>query len=75
MAEPSPVFYSFLKELFLLDFHLTMMGKKFYERDVPRIADNLEALAQEQAKANQLKERELNIREEELKRQNKPSQN
>lgn len=76
MAQSLPVFFLFTsKGVGYMDFHLTMMGKRFYEHDVPKIAKNLETLAQEQAKANQLKERELDIREKELNKQHNPSQN
>jgi hypothetical protein len=36
-----------------------MMGKRFYEGDVPRIAKALEEVAIEMKRANDLKEKEL----------------
>ena len=48
-------------------FFQTQMGHRFYNHDVPNIAQSLEKLATEQAKANELKERELLLKERELK--------
>jgi hypothetical protein len=42
-----------------IEFFQTPMGRKFYERDVPKIANTLEDIAKELKRANDLKEREL----------------
>jgi hypothetical protein len=42
-----------------------MLGKKFYESDVPRIARAIEKVAAEMERANDLKEKELGIKGEE----------
>ena len=41
------------------DFFQTIMGRKFYEGDVPRIAKSLDDIAKELKRANDLKEKEL----------------
>ncbi|MCM3711097.1 hypothetical protein [Sporosarcina luteola] len=48
------------------EFYQTMMGRKFYERDVVDIIKQLKKIANEMERANELKERELRIREQEL---------
>lgn len=41
------------------EFFQTRMGKKFYEADVPRLANALEQIAKEMKRANDMKEEEL----------------
>lgn len=67
--------------LFVIDFHQTVMGKKFIERDVPyliHVIEELNELKKDELemyskhvfaleKQNLLKERELELKEEELK--------
>lgn len=43
----------------MVQFFQTMLGKKFYEGDVPRIAKALENIGQELKRQNDLKEKEL----------------
>lgn len=43
----------------MTEFFQTIMGKKFYERDVPKITNALEDIAKELKRANDLKELEL----------------
>ena len=47
----------------MTDFFQTMMGRKFYEADVPRVARALEDIAKELRRANDLKEQELGLTE------------
>ncbi|MCM3638184.1 hypothetical protein M3152_10645 [Sporosarcina luteola] len=48
------------------EFFQTMMGRKFYERDVVDIIEQLKKIVNEMERANELKERDLRIREQEL---------
>lgn len=43
----------------MIQFFQTVMGKRFYEGCVPRIAKALETIGQELKRANDLKEQEL----------------
>lgn len=44
-------------------FFQTRMGQKFYEHDVPYIADSLHKIFVELQRANDLKEKELNLKD------------
>ena len=48
----------------MIQFFNTLMGRKFYEADVPRIAKALENIAIELKKQNELKEKELQQKNE-----------
>ena len=48
------------------EFFQTMMGRKFYERDVTDIVAHLKKISNELERANELKERELRLKEQEL---------
>jgi hypothetical protein len=43
----------------MTEFFQTMMGQKFYQGDIPRIADALEKIAKELKRQNDLKEKEV----------------
>lgn len=47
----------------MADFHNTSMGRRFFECDIPHIADSLSDIAKELRRQNDLKERELNRQE------------
>lgn len=44
-------------------FHLTGLGRKFYEHDIPEIASQLKSIAHGIEESNKLKQRELKILE------------
>lgn len=48
------------------EFFQTMMGRKFYEKDVTDIVGHLKKISTEMERANELKERELRLKEQEL---------
>ena len=48
------------------EFFQTMMGRKFYERDIVDIVEHLKKISIEMERANELKERELRLKEQEL---------
>ena len=48
------------------EFFQTMMGRKFYEKDVVDIVEHLKKISNEMERANDLKERELRLKEQEL---------
>ncbi|MBO0587738.1 hypothetical protein [Sporosarcina sp. E16_8] len=55
------------------EFYQTIMGRKFYERDIVDCVQSIKKIAQELERSNELKEqelqmkmRELSIREQEL---------
>lgn len=48
----------------MIDFHQTPMGRKFFNSDVPRIANALESIAHELKRANDSKEEKSNENEE-----------
>lgn len=48
----------------MIPFHQTPMGRKFYERDVPKIQTALESIAHELKRSNDLKEKESAKEEE-----------
>jgi hypothetical protein len=50
------------------EFFQTLLGRKFYESDVPRIARALEDIASQLEIQNKLKEEELKIEREKLKK-------
>lgn len=47
-------------------FHETGMGRKFYEADVQHFKDILSDISEELRKANQLKEKELKLKERQM---------
>lgn len=47
----------------MIQFHETQMGRKFYERDIPEIAKALRDISKELARANDLKEAELKLKD------------
>ncbi|GAE93033.1 hypothetical protein JCM21714_2063 [Gracilibacillus boraciitolerans JCM 21714] len=51
-----------------LEFFNTVLGRNFYEGDVPKIAASLEKIASEIERGNDLKEVELNHKKRELNR-------
>ena len=48
------------------EFFQTMMGRKFYEKDIVDVVEHLKKIANEMERANELKEQELRIKEQEL---------
>lgn len=50
-----------------MEFFQTILGRRFYEGDVPRITKSLEKIATELKRQNDLKERELELKEKENK--------
>jgi len=48
-----------------VEFFQTVMGRRFYEHDVPRMADAMESIAKELKRSNDLKDKE---REEAVER-------
>ncbi|EHV0765086.1 hypothetical protein KZ725_003058, partial [Listeria monocytogenes] len=50
----------------MVQFFQTHMGQKFYERDIPEMVRKLNEIASELSRSNDLKERELKIKEREL---------
>ena len=48
------------------EFFQTMMGRKFYEKDVTDIVEHLKKISIELERANELKDRELRLKEQEL---------
>ncbi|WP_078598509.1 hypothetical protein [Evansella clarkii] len=51
----------------MAEFFQTMMGKKFFERDVPDLAQKLNEVRIELRNANHLKADELKLKEKELR--------
>lgn len=47
-------------------FFQTIMGRKFFERDFPKLVSSLDTLAEETMRANDLKERELDLMEKSI---------
>lgn len=47
-------------------FFQTLRGRKFFELDIPKLASSLEELAAETKRANDLKEKELELKERSL---------
>lgn len=47
----------------MIEFFQTMMGKKYYEHDIPKIAKQLQRIADALEKQNQLKEKEMSSNE------------
>lgn len=50
------------------DFYRTQTGRQFYEYDVPQIIEGLNRIYKELSRANDLKERELKLKEFELRK-------
>lgn len=50
----------------MTEFYQTMMGRKFYERDVVDCVQHVKRIAQELERSNELKEQELQLRMREL---------
>jgi len=50
------------------EFFQTGMGRRFYEHDVPRMADALESIAKELKRANDLKDKERDEEVDRIKR-------
>ncbi|MCM3712358.1 hypothetical protein [Sporosarcina luteola] len=48
------------------EFFQTMMGRKFYEKDVTDIVEHLKKISNELERANELKESELRLKEQAL---------
>jgi len=48
------------------DFYQTIMGRKFYERDVVDCVQHVKKIAQELERSNELKEQELQMKMREL---------
>jgi len=49
------------------EFFQTPMGRKFFDRDLPELTQNLSDIRFEMNKANHLKAEELNLKERELR--------
>ncbi|QST02288.1 hypothetical protein IMZ31_22810 (plasmid) [Pontibacillus sp. ALD_SL1] len=49
-----------------IDFHQTGYGRTFFEHQLPTLMDNTNRIAEELKRANDLKERELKLKEMEL---------
>ena len=49
------------------EFFQTMMGRKFYEKDVVDVVEHLKKIANEMERSNELKEQELRIKREKNK--------
>lgn len=47
-------------------FHQALRGRKFYEGDFPKFVSSLDALVEETRRANDLKERELELMEKSI---------
>ena len=47
----------------MIQFFQTMMGKKYYEADIPRIRTSLERIADALEQANRLKSKELEVKD------------
>ncbi|MCM3743235.1 hypothetical protein M3193_03690 [Sporosarcina luteola] len=48
------------------EFFQTMVGRNFYEKDVVDIVEHLKKISNEVESANELKQRELRLKEQEL---------
>ena len=53
------------------DFFRTVMGRKFYEADVPKLTNALERIANQMDKANKLEEKKMLLNEKLAKLQMK----